>query len=140
MPWGIFFASKLGRWLASIGFTLLLLGSTYWLGGHNREKSIVAKYTAQIDKSNQALDKELVDSQKELDREFGLRQILRTETRKTFNDALVDYAGKDHGKKDDGTHCSAGISDDGLLLLSNSIKARAGAGGRKDTGKVPAVK
>ena len=140
MPWGIFFASKLGRWLASIGFTLLLLGATYWYGGHQREKSIVAKYTAQIAKANAALDKELADSQRELDREFGLRQILRTETRKKFTDALVDYAGKDHGKKDDGTHCSTGISDDGLSILNASIKASAGAGGRKDTGKVPAVK
>ena len=140
MTFAIFFASKLGRWLASIGFTILILVAAYWYGGHQREKSIVAKYTAQIEKANAALDKELADSQKELDREFGLRQILRTKTRKTFTDALVDYAGKDHGKKDDGTHCSTGISDDGLRLINASIKASAGAGGRKDTGKVPAVK
>lgn len=140
IDWAALAASKLGRWLASILFTLLCLGGIYWLGGHNMKKTIEAKYAAAIVKSNKTLEKELADAARENDREFGLRQVLRTDNRKTFNDALIDYAGKKHGSKTDSTDCSNGISDDGLLLLNASIKASSGAGRRQDVGEVPRVK
>lgn len=126
MDYALFFASKLGRWLASICFVVLCFGGTYWLGGHNREKAIEAKYAAAITKSNAALDKELELAGRENSREFGLRQILRSGNKNFFNEALIVYAGTPHENKD--SNCRSGISDDGVQLINASIEASAGAG------------
>lgn len=143
MDWALFFASKLGRWLASIVFTILMFGGAYWYGGHSMKVTMEARYAAQIVKSNKALDKELDTRAAELERESSLREILRARTRATFADDLTQYA-KDHHeaeKNPDGTVThNTGISSTGVRAINASIASRAGKGQPGKPAAVPPVK
>ena len=124
---GLSLSEKVVQGLLGLGLAALLFAATFFVGVREGKQTAELRFRQQVEKANADLKMELNTQEKELQLEYGMREVFRTKARNKIEERLKDYEEANVGSR------SVPVIDDvGLQLVNDAIDCRKREGETAD--------